>query len=130
MFSPEVNATVAAQDARAHQQERHQEARRLALAHVAQEQTGADPGAAQRYEEQFREYARGLGVDARTVEAMAALPVAGGASEARLADLTARYAEALRAQEQETAAPEHGRPCGDEETMSLDSRMTTAIASC
>jgi len=110
MFSPEVNATIAASDARADATDRHQEARRLALAHVAQEQAAAEPGAAEAYEAQFRAYARGLGVDARTVEAMAAVPVTGGPSEARLADLTARYAEALRAQEQETAAPEHGRP--------------------
>jgi hypothetical protein len=120
MFSPEVNAMAAAQDARADQQERHQEARRLALAHVAQEQTEADPGAAQAYEEQFREYARSMGYDARTVEAMAALPVDGGASQARVADLTRRYAEALRAQEQTGGAGqtgEHGRPfeVGDEE---------------
>ena len=113
MFSPEVNAMAAAQDARADQQERHQEARRLALAHVAQEQAAADPGAAEAYEAQFREYARSMGYDARTVEAMAALPVAGGASEARVADLTRRYAEALRVQEQTGGAGqtgEHGRP--------------------
>lgn len=110
MFSPEVNATVAAQDARADQQERQQEARRLALAHIAQEQAGADPGAAEAYEAQFREYARGMGVDAHTVEAMAAVPVTGGPSEARLRDLTARYAEALRAQEAGGGQQGHGLP--------------------
>jgi len=105
MFSPEVNATIAASDARADATDRHQEARRLALAHIAQEQAEADPGAAQEYERQFRAYARGLGVDARTVEAMAALPTGDTrVSKARLADLTARYAETLRVQEQETGA--------------------------
>lgn len=105
MFSPAVNATIAANDARADATERHQEARRLALAHIAQEQAEADPGAAQAYEEQFREYARGMGVDAHTVEAMAAVPVTGGPSEARVADLTRRYSEALRVQEQQASAP-------------------------
>jgi len=110
MFSPEVNAMAAAQDARADQQERHQEARRLALAHVAQEQAAADPGAAEAYEAQFREYARSMGYDARTVEAMAALPVDGGASQARVADLTRRYAEALRVQEAGGGQQGDGRP--------------------
>ena len=43
MFSPEVKATIAANDARADATDRHQEARRLALAHVAQEQAAAMP---------------------------------------------------------------------------------------
>lgn len=110
MFSPEVKATIAANDARADAQERHQEARRLALAHVARERAEADPGAAQRYEEGFAAYARAVGMDAATVDAMTALPVDGGASEARVADLTARYAEALREQETGAGGPEHGRP--------------------
>lgn len=114
MFSAETNARVAARDARIDQQGRHQEARRLALAHVAREQEGALPGAAQDYEDAFAAHARAMGYSEDAIKAMAALPTGGGrVSEARLQDLTHRYAEALRVQEQAGGAGqtgEHGRP--------------------
>jgi len=114
MFAPQVSALIAARDARIDQQERHQEARRLALQHIAREQEGALPGAAQDYEDAFAAHARAMGVPEDTIKRMTALPTGGSrVSEARLQDLTHRYAEALRVQEQAGGAggqQEHGLP--------------------